>query len=73
LLDIAIEDIWQVKEFGDENAIEKLSNPKWDASQEDAWEMTAISAYLLKAQGAYSFLSDDTRVFVVLKEMSNTG
>jgi hypothetical protein len=71
LLDITIEDIWQVKEFGVENSIEKLSNPKWDASQEDAWEMTAISAYLLKAQGAYSFLSDDIRVFVVLREMSD--
>lgn len=73
LLDITIEDIWQVKDFGDENSIEKLSNPKWNANQEDAWEMTAISAYLLKVQGAYSFLSDDVRVFVVLKEMSVIG
>jgi hypothetical protein len=65
--------MWRVKEFGDENLIEKLSSPKWDASKEDAWEMTAISAYLLKAQGAYSFLSDDIRVYVVLKEMSVIG
>ena len=73
LLDMTIEDIWHVKEFGEKNMIEKLSNPKWDATDEDAWDMTAISAYLLKAQGAYSFLSDDIRVFVVLKEMSNIG
>ena len=73
LLDITIEDMWRVKEFGDENLIEKLSSPKWDASKEDAWEMTAISAYLLKAKGAYSFLSDDVRVYVVLKEMSVIG
>ena len=73
LLDVTIEDIWRVKEFGDENLIEKLSSPKWDATEEDAWEMTAISAYLLKSQGAYSFLSDDIRVFVVLKGMSNIG
>jgi hypothetical protein len=73
LLDIAIEDIWQVREFGEKNMIEKLTSPKWDASKEDAWDMTAISTYLLKARGAYSFLSDDTRVYVVLKEMSFVG
>ena len=73
LLDNTIEDIWSVKEFGDENGVERLSSPKWNASVEDAWDMTAISAYLLKAKGAYSFLSDDIRVFVVLKEMSNIG
>ena len=73
LLDNTIEDIWQVKEFGDENSIEKLSNPTWNASEEDASEMTAISAYLLKSQGAYSFRSDDIRVFVVLKDMSDIG
>jgi hypothetical protein len=73
LLDITIEDIWQVKEYGEENGIEKLTSPKWDASEEDAWDMTAISAYLLKSRGAYSFLSDDIRVFVVLKEIRNIG
>jgi hypothetical protein len=73
LLDITIEDIWQIKEFGEKNRIEKLINPKWDASDEDAWDMTAISTYLLKARGAYSFLSDDIRVYVVLKELSNIG
>jgi len=73
LLDIAIEDIWYVKQFGDENMIEKLSSPKWNASKEDAWDMTAISAYLLKARGAYSFMSDDIRVFVIFKEIKLIG
>jgi hypothetical protein len=73
LLDIAIDDIWHVKEFGERNMIEKLSIPKWDASEKDAWDMTAISTYLLKARGAYSFLSDDTRVYVVLKEIGFIG
>lgn len=73
LLDKTIEDIWQVKQYGDENRIEKLSNPKWDAGEKDAWDMTAISAYLLKAGGAYSFGSDDIGVYVVLKEIRLIG
>jgi hypothetical protein len=73
LLDITIEDIWYVKEFGDKNRIEKLSSPKWNASEKDAWDMTAISAYLLKAKAAYSFLSDEIRVYMVLKEMGFIG
>ena len=30
-------------------------------------------AYLLKSRGAYSFLSDNIRVFVVLREIRNIG
>ncbi len=65
LLENTIQDIWEVKEFGDINDIEKLKSPKWEATEQDAWDMTAIAAYLLKARGAYSFLLDDIRVFVI--------
>ena len=69
LLDNTIEEIWDVKEFGDQNNIDALSNPKWEATLEDAWDMTAIAARILKARGAYSFLSDDIRVFVIFKSL----
>lgn len=73
LLDNTIHEIWKVKGFGDLNDIEKLSSPKWQASEQDAWDMTAIAANLLKARGAYSFPSDDIRVFVIFIRMKMIG
>lgn len=73
LLENTIQDIWKVKEFGDKNDIEKLTSPKWKATEQDAWDMTAIAANLLKAKGAYSFLSDDVRVFVIIMRIKTTG
>ena len=31
----------------------KLACAYWSAEEEDGWEMAAVSAYLLKARGAY--------------------
>ena len=73
LLENAIQDIQKVKKFGDKNEIEKLTSPKWEATEQDAWDMTAIAANLLKARGAYSFLSDDIRVFVIFKRIKTIG
>ena len=73
LLDNTIQDIWEVKEFGDKNDIEKLKSPKWEATEQDAWDMTAIAANILNARGAYSFLSDDIRVFVIIKRIKTIG
>lgn len=42
-----------VYKFGKERNYKKLTEPKWDAVEVDGWEMTAISAYLLKAKGVY--------------------
>ena len=73
LLENTIQDIWEVKKFGDENDIEKLISPKWKATEQDAWDMTAIAANRLKARGVYSFLSDDIRVFAIFKRIKNIG
>jgi hypothetical protein len=69
LLDNTINEIWKVKGFGDTNDIEKLASPTWEATEQDAWDMTAIAANLLQARGAYSFLSDDIRVFVIFTRL----
>lgn len=45
-------EILKVKEHGWRAGFEKLVNSKWEADMYDGWEMTAISAYLLKAKGA---------------------
>ena len=55
--------IIKVKEYGEKNGLEKLFNKKWDADMYDGWEMTAISAYLLKAKGAYRAPNEEENIF----------
>ena len=59
------------KELGEKNGFEKLVNAKWEADMYDGWEMTAISAYLLKAKGAYRTPNDEENIFsfMLLKEI----
>jgi hypothetical protein len=65
-------DIELVKNYGKENNLELLTKSKWIADEYDAWEMTAISAYLMKAKGAYRFPLENTLSFVIYKEIIKT-
>lgn len=58
-----------VREYGLLHNLEPLSKDKWFADEYDGWEMTAITAYLLKAKGAYRFPLENTFSFVVYKEV----
>jgi hypothetical protein len=58
-----------VRDYGKENDLESLTKSKWIADEYDAWEMTAISAYLMKAKGAYRFPLENTFSFVIYKEI----
>jgi hypothetical protein len=73
LLENTFQDIRKVKEFGDQNDVDRLISPTWRATEQDAWDMTCIAAHLLKASGAYSFMSDDIRVFVIFTQIKIIG
>jgi len=73
LLDNVVEKIHKVREFGEQNRIKKLTDPKWDASEKDAWEMTAISAHILMAKGAFTMPSDDIQAFIVFTDIRWVG
>jgi hypothetical protein len=62
-------DILQVKMYGQENGLEQLTKRKWYADEYDGWEMTAISAYLMKAKGAYRVPTEKTFAFMIFKEV----
>lgn len=62
-------DINAVKIFGENNNYQLLTKRKWLADDYDGWEMTAVSAYLLKAIGAYRIPLENTFTFVVYKEV----
>jgi Family of unknown function (DUF6882) len=70
LLDNVTDDMLIVRSFGEKNGLEKLTSPKWPGNDDDGWEMTAIAAWVLKAKGAFSFLSDEMMVFVVFRDIS---
>jgi hypothetical protein len=69
LLENITEEMLKVKSFGEKNGIEKLTNPKWPGNDDDGWEMTAIATWVLKAKGAFSFLSDEMMIFVVFTDI----
>jgi hypothetical protein len=43
-----------VREYGKGKGIAKLASPQWVATEADAWEMAAISAYILQAEAVHS-------------------
>lgn len=51
--DLDLGQILEVKTFGEQESITKLTEAKWEAEEVDGWEMTCVSARLLEAQGAY--------------------
>jgi len=57
----------EVREYGRVHNIERLLKSKWTGDEQDGWEMTAIAAYLLKADGAYRSPSDRGALFLLLK------
>jgi hypothetical protein len=63
--DIVLGDIRKVRDFGATQAIAKLSEQKWEAEEVDGWEMTAIAARLLEAQGAYRSPDEDGFLFLL--------
>ena len=60
-----------VRKYGLRRGFDKLINPKWKADEYDAWEMTAIAAYLMNAKGAYRVPSNDNNLysFMLYKEI----
>ncbi len=61
-----------VRQYGAENGLEKLTDRGWRAEEIDAWEMAAISNYLLQGKGVYGAPAGDLGVFVVITEIRKT-
>jgi hypothetical protein len=61
--------ILEVKKFGEQESITKLTESKWAAQEVDGWEMTSVSARLLEAQGAYKSPSDKGSLFLLFDQL----
>lgn len=69
LIESAKSEIRQVRSYGDEHSFLKLACAYWDADEADGWEMTAISAFLLKAKGAYRSPDEHGFTFMVMTDI----
>src|SRR5215470_11480726 len=56
----------KVREYGEANEFPHLTIPKWHAHEIDGWEMTAITAFLLKAKGTYRSHSESGYTFMMM-------
>jgi hypothetical protein len=58
-----------VRDFGVKNGISKLIEEKWEATEEDGWEMSAVCNRIMKAKGAYRCPSENGALFLVLTDI----
>jgi len=56
----------EVRQFGETHDFRQLTEACWPATEEDGWAMTAVTAYILQAKGAYRSPSENGYSFVVL-------
>lgn len=60
----------EVRAYGEEHRLLRLSCPYWSAEEEDGWEMAAVAAHLLKAKGVYRTPHDHLLSFLLITEIS---
>ena len=58
-----------VKAFGEKNRYHALTTDQWEADEIDGWEMTSITAHLLKAQGAYRTTDENGFTYMVITDI----
>src|SRR6266852_9901208 len=55
-----------VREYGETHGFPHLAIPKWHAHEVDGWEMTAITAFLVQAKGAYRSHGKSGYTFMIM-------
>ncbi len=73
LMDNIKAESFKVKELGENKSFERLKKRKWNGDEIDGWEMTAITAYLLKAKGAYRVPTEKTFSYFVFTEIERVN
>lgn len=58
----------KVREFGERQGVARLAKECWRATESDGWEMTAITAVLTDAKGAYRCPMDQRGILFVVFE-----
>jgi hypothetical protein len=61
--------VLRVREFGEERGLLALLQPRWAAKEADAWHMTALTARLIEAKGAFKCPTPDGFTFLVFTDI----
>ena len=64
-----LENLDVIKNYGDFYDFTFLTKPTFGASQQIAWALTAIAAYLRTAKGVFRIADGDTAEFIYLQEI----
>jgi hypothetical protein len=59
----------RLRAFGEVRGVERLTTPNFACEEVDAWEMTALAAYLLGADGVYRPPFDHLRWFMLVRNL----
>jgi hypothetical protein len=59
----------RAKEFGTERTNLRLLQPRWSATEADAWGMTAVTAKLTDAKGAFRCPGQDESTYMVFTDL----
>jgi hypothetical protein len=68
-----VEDIQIVRFFGEQNDIKSLTKEKWRAAEGDGWDMSAIAAKLLQADGVFKCPDSRGSLFIISKNLRWIG
>jgi hypothetical protein len=60
----------RVKEYGEQQAIERLTSPEWAGAETDCWYMAALAFRLCGSEGAYRGPAGATYTFFTLGEIT---
>jgi len=60
--------IEEVRQFGEDRELTKLTEEMWEASEVDGWEMTAIASRLLESAGAYRSPNKNGFLYLVFEQ-----
>ncbi len=61
------------RRFGQEHDLPELTAPGWAADEADAWAMTAVTANLVQAKGAYRGGNESGVTFMLMMDLRRTG
>ena len=59
----------RVRNHGEQHGLLKLACAYWAADEEDGWQMAAVSAFLLQAQGAYRTPDEGGFTFMIMTDV----
>lgn len=58
-----------VRQFGEVHEYSRLTDALWKGDEVDGWEMTAVAAHVLKAEGAYRSPDDNGALFMLMRNV----